>query len=269
MPIPRPIITREHGAWALLVVPLAAGAICGGFVWQQALLALSALGFFMSYVPAHTLLRAARGRSLPAEKKHAAVFWTWSYGLVGVAAVIPLLIGGSWLLVPMGGAAMALFAANYALTIRRPKTIPGDLVAMLGLTLGAPAAYYIARGTWDIGASAAWIASALFFGASVFYVHMRIHAAMTKRTRTMRERLQLGAGCLMYHLFLWIVVWYVVTFYRLPSGAFVLLAPMSIHAVYGILTLTATTNFKRLGIVLVAHSLVFLTLLAIVCHAID
>ena len=257
MRIPPLIVTREHGSWALLVVPLVTGAAHGHFTWLHAFLATSATAFFMSYVPAQTLLRGARGQSLDEGKRHAARFWGAVYVAVGSVSLIPLLMEGLWMLVVIGASAMLLFAITHALNIRKSTSVVGNLIAMLGLTLGAPAAYYVGAGVLDRGALFPWIANILFFASSVFYVDMKIRGAPMKGNRTIGEVLRVGKHNLVFITLLWALVAIGGTITPLPPMAYALFLPMSIHGVWGTVTLGPKTNFKRLGLVLLAQSVVF------------
>ncbi|MEK9138167.1 MAG: YwiC-like family protein, partial [Bacteroidota bacterium] len=114
MNIPQPIIPKEHGAWAVLFVPmLVAGSITGKFSLDLLLLACSALGVFMSYVPVHVILRNTFVGKQPAEKLHQAWFWAVVYLLVGAAFMVPLLFQGFWLLLAIGGVGMVSFLINF------------------------------------------------------------------------------------------------------------------------------------------------------------
>lgn len=266
MTIPKPVITREHGSWALLLVPITGGALCAGLSWNHLYLTLSALGLFLCYVPLHTLLRARRGRPLPPEKRAAAVFWVIAYGSIGALAAVPLLLQGMWLLLVFFGGACVLFARNYVITLRHPRTLEGDLVAMAGLTFGAPAAFYVASGNYSVGADIVWVATVGFFAASVFHVHMKISASATKRpTLTIAERLRLGVWNILYLGVLWSLVVYAAARNVAPAVS-ILYVPMSLQLIAGTLMLSPRTNFKHLGLALLGQSLLFAVLLYAVWH---
>ncbi len=257
----KPILTREHGSWALLFVPLLIGVIRSHPVADHALLAFAALGWFLCYVPTQTLLRARR-RPLSPEKRAASALWATIYGSIATVASGALVIEGPVLLIVIGFAAVVMFIVNWMLTRRAPKTIPGDLVAMLGLTLGAPAAMYVATGTLDDAAFVVWILNVLFFGATVFHVHMKIAAAAMKDTVfTLATRLRAGKWNLGFLLVMWVVI-HLFDHNRVAACRPLLYLPISIQIIAGTLRLKAKTDFKKLGFLLLAQSILFALLVA-------
>ncbi|MGH7602242.1 MAG: YwiC-like family protein, partial [bacterium] len=265
MKIPPPIIPKEHGAWAVLLVPMIAGAsFAGRFNLNVLYLALSALGGFMSYVPVQTILRhffvAPQGK----EKLQAAIFW--SGGCLGIATlfILPLFFQKLWMLLGIGMAGMISFFGNFILVRRYTKTILSDLISVAGLTLSAPSAYYVATGKLHQAAELLWLLNFLFFGCGIVYVHMKIHAsAMKKSELSLDEKLRLGKLNLIYHLIVLAIVGILVIKNFTPLLAMAAFAPMTVHAIYGTFKLSSTVRFKNLGLILLAHSLVFALLLAI------
>ena len=134
------MIPREHGAWAVLAVPMAIAAateerVSGDFI----VLAMASLAFFLAYLPVQLMLRDALGTRQPEDRMQNARSWGVGYLLTaGVLGVI-LLLRGFWLLAPIGVLGVAIFLLNFFLTRRRPKSIAGDLTAVTGLTLTGPA----------------------------------------------------------------------------------------------------------------------------------
>lgn len=76
MPFPKPIVTREHGSWAVLLIPLASGAVVAGAGTPNlVLLLLASLGMFMSYVPVQTLILEKTGAMQGNKKISASRLW--------------------------------------------------------------------------------------------------------------------------------------------------------------------------------------------------
>jgi len=97
MRIPPPIIPKEHGAWAVLFVPLLVGAsIAGKFTLNVLWLALGTLAVFMSYVPVQTLLRACLVSPQTPARGRAAKFWAAAYLIFGALFMLPLFLRGLW-----------------------------------------------------------------------------------------------------------------------------------------------------------------------------
>ncbi|MGH7495299.1 MAG: YwiC-like family protein [bacterium] len=114
MRIPPPIIPKEHGAWAVLLVPLLVGAsVAGRFNLDVLYLTLSALSGFMSYVPVQTILRHFFVAPQGTEKLRAAIFWAASYLGVAVLFVLPLFFQKLWPLWGIGMLGMISFFGNF------------------------------------------------------------------------------------------------------------------------------------------------------------
>jgi len=259
MNIPRPIIPKEHGAWAVLFVPMVVGVGATG-LWpgRVLFLALSALGIFMSYVPVQILLRDRFLMSQGNDRVRQARVWATAFLALGLFFAIPLLMSGYWLLPAFAAIGVLGFAVNFGLTRRFPKTIPGDLVSVVSLTLTAPAAYYVVLGVLDRTALSIWLLNVLFFGCSVFYVHMKIRAtSMKKEELTWGERISLGKLNLIYHAVVLTVVFALAWRHFTPPLAALAFVPMAAHAIYGTYKLSGKVRFKNLGFLLVGQAILF------------
>jgi len=265
MKIPSPLIPKEHGAWAVLFVPLLVGAsIAGKFTPNVLLLALGTLAVFMSYVPAQTLLREWLNASQAPERVRAAKFWAMVYLGAGMLFMLPLFLQNLWWLLGIGTLSVIAFFANFVLTRHYSKTVLSDLISVLGLTLSAPAAYYTITGKLDQTAALLWLMNFLFFGSGIVYVHTKLRAAALKKPEfSFGEKLSLGKLNLIYHLVVLAIVGILAVQNFTPLFALVAFVPMTIHAIYGTLKLSSTVRFKNLGLILLLHSLIFALLFAI------
>jgi nitrous oxidase accessory protein len=259
MRIPSPLIPKEHGAWVVLFVPMIIGAsVAGRFTPNVWYLALSALGGLLSYVPVQTILRqlfvAPQGR----EKLRAAMFWAAADLGISALFVVPLFVQKFWLLWAIGLVAALAFLGNFILVRRFAKSIWSDLLSVLGLTLGAPGAYYVTAGTLDQTAAVLWLLNFLFFGGGIVYVHMKLRvSAMKGSGLSLAEKFSLGKMNLIYHCFVFAIVGILVALNFTPVFAMVAFVPMTIHAIYGTFKLSHTVRFKNLGLVLLVHALAF------------
>ncbi len=263
MQIPKPIITREHGSWAVLIVPMIVALFFTGTVqWNNVCLALSTLSVFMSYVPAHIIFRGRSAADQSNEKLRASYLWGSVYLCVGFIFIVPLFLQRYIHLISLTVLGSALFLVNYALTVKGKKNILSDLAAVAGLTLSAPSMYYISTGSIDENAFILWLLNFLFFGSSVFYVHMKIKATSLKKEHlSLRERLTLGRLNMLYHIAaVGIIVTMTIIQYTSQMVALAF-TPMFIHVLYGTVKLSSKVRFKRLGFLLLAHSAVFCLLL--------
>lgn len=255
----RPPIPREHGAWAVLFVPIIVGAAVTGHVTiHHLLLALSALLAFLSTVPLHALLRHRFVAPQPANRVQPAAVWGTAYLAGACFALVPLLLNGFLLLPGMAAIGAGAFAANFLLTRAQPKTVFSDLLAVAGLCLGAPASYYVATGYMDRTAVVLWLLHVLFFGCSVFYVQMKISAVSSRKGHFLyREKISFGRQLLLYLTTALAIVTLLVTQKLATPYALLAFVPMTVHALVGTFRLTTTVQFKKLGFALLAHSMIF------------
>ncbi len=263
MQIPPPIFTREYGAWAVLLVPIITGiGVAGEIGFDHLYLVGSSVFCFLSYTPAQIILRYGSRDSLDRAQFRGAILWGTLFLILGIAFAAPLLGKGYFILILMGLVASVLFVANYLLSRRYGKSLPADLVGMLALTLGAPAAWYIGYGSWDARIPLLWLLNFLFFASGAFYVHMKMGVlGMKERVLTISERIEVGYQNLLYHFLMLVVLAVTVSVTSSPGSLLLAFVPITIHAVYGTLTLSARVSFKRLGLILLGHSVVFSFLL--------
>ncbi len=253
------IIPKEHGAWAVLLVPMiVVSCVVETFSLNLMLLAGSTLAMFMSSGPVQMILRNRLAGSLESEKLRDAKF---SAGLCLLASLIlatPLLLQRFWLLAAFGFLAAVSFFLSFFISKGTHKSIRSDLLAVFGLTLSAPSTYYLLQGTIDSLSLELWLLNFLFFGSSVFYVHMKIAATKFREFElNASQKLLLGKMNLVYHVVVLAIITTLVALNyteELAIGAF---APILIHSIYGTVKLSTKVSFKRLGFLLLGQSIVF------------
>jgi len=259
----KPIIPKEHGAWAVLLVPMAIAAameerISPSFI----VLVLASLAVFLAYLPVQLMLRTA-ARASTDEKIRTARSWAIVYLLSASLFGGILLLQGFWLLAPISILGAALFVLNFFLTRDNPKSVASDLSAVIGLTLTGPAASYVLTGSITGEVLSVWVLTMLFFGSSVFYVHMKIRASgLKKETIAWSDRFSVGQLNLIYHAVTLGIVFILMVNRATPSLAFVAFVPIVVHAVIGTIRLSSRVRFNRVGFFLLEHSVVFVVLLS-------
>lgn len=264
MRIPNLPLTREHGSWAVMAVPLLVGtAASDRLVMEHAVLVLAAAAAFLSHVPLQILLARSAGRPQSHELVASAEWWLRVLPLVVVVAVAWIVMAGGWPVLAWGALALAGFVGHHRLTRERGKSFWGDLVASTGLSAGAPAAMLLdGSGAW-LRSVSLWLLVAAFFGCSVVYVHMKIRAVAMKIARpTWRQRWSFGWVTVAYHVAVILLVAGIVMTGRMSASALVAYLPMAIHAVIGTVRLSGQVRFKRLGFLLLGHSILFTMLMA-------
>lgn len=266
-----PPMPREHGAWGILLIPFAtAVGVSGVFDLKVALLLVSVLGFYVartSWLKMRSSV-AARGPSVVASAKgdergdHTAPRsppaatgarrWTGLLLATSFACVAPLVfLWHLWWLVAFGAVAAPLAFR------KTERSVAMQLVAVAGLTLTAPAAWYAATGGLDRRAWLLWLLNVLYFAGGVFYVKMHVAAAIRRKPfESIAEKIRFGAVTLIYYGALaafGVVLW--------PVG--LAYAPVVVRSVAGVWRLSPTLRIKRLGWTEVAYSIVFATVLIV------
>ncbi len=162
------MLPREHGAWAVLAAPIAVGfAAAGGGTPGLVLSFLcAALGAFCARTPLQALLSPAPSPG--------SWFWLAAYSLLAAGGVVPLLlVFDRWGLLAFAvpGAAAMAFNLRQNLT-RKALSLSNEIIGIGALCLGAPGAYYCARGEAPFEAWAAWAVCLGYFLGPVFHVKM-------------------------------------------------------------------------------------------------
>ncbi len=257
--VPPPVVTKEHGSWAVLIVPmLVNAAVLGKVTLDSVFIFLAALGVFMSYVPVQTLLRHYSGAPQRGEKLAQSKFWAAVYLCTTVGFVVPLLMKGYIFLLAIGLVGVISFFCNFLFVKHYSKMIATDLIAVAGLMLGGPSMYYVISGTIDKTALSLYLLNLLFFGCSVFYVHMKILASAARKTEmSWGEKLVLGKKNLIYYAVVLFIVGFLVAADRISVVVLAAFVPMVVQGVYGTLHLSAKVHFKRLGFLLLGQSILF------------
>ena len=149
-------------------------------------------------------------------------------------------------------------------TRRADMTVGGELIGIAGLTLGAPATYYVGAGSPGIQMLGLWLLSFLYFGGSVFYVKLkvRVHSRQQPPASSL-QRMLVGKTTVIYHVGAIALAGVLVATGLVPLLAPLAYIPVSCKAVRGTLDWRRPVNIKRLGVMEIVHSLVFAVLLVI------
>jgi len=193
------VFPREHGAWGMLLVPLATGAatglLAGGEFLPLVPLIVAALALFWLRTPVEswlgtTPMRAHTGAELRLVRRTALTL----AALAVLALAEVFRSGRSGPLARIGaGAALAFLAQAFLKKVGRRARIAAQTIGAAGLCSAAPAAYVVAAGHWSATAAALWIANWLFAANQIHFVQLRIRGA---RAANRTEKLALGRGFL-------------------------------------------------------------------------
>jgi hypothetical protein len=181
--IGRPILPKEHGAWAVLYGSFLAGMGVSGRVTVPVILLL--VGITAATLANGTLGILARSPAGPAHagRRRHALAWFLIYAGAAALALTPLVgLFRMTFLLPFGLGAAHFFLVR-ALLIRRreDRGLIGELLGTAGLTMVGAVSHAVAVGEIQPIGLVLWLLLFLFFASGVFYVRMRVHGVAAER----------------------------------------------------------------------------------------
>jgi len=278
------ILPREHGAWGLLLVPMVTGAgiaLCETRnIVPFLLLLTSALALFWLRTPVESLLGTSVMRAQTDEERRAITQMIGGLGAVAALSLTALLWAGRnpalWLL---GGAAAAAFLGQALLKhiwrqpprlsrdgeAERPRTkesiqnlrMLSEIIGTIGLTLSAPAAYYVMTGKLGPTAWMLWFANLLFAGDQIHYVQFRIHTA---RVEGLRAKLAQGRGFAIGQALMTVALTIACLSRLMPAIASVAFAPLLFRGWFYFIQDPKPLVVRRLGWNELTHAITFCVL---------
>ncbi len=249
-------LPREHGAWGMFLVPWLAGALTArGLPPAAMLLALAGLLAFVARQPLTTWLRARRRRRQAGSAAAYAAGYAGAALALGAAGIG---LGPTRPLLAVAGAAAVLGGIHLAQAARlRERTLPGELVAVTGGALAAPAAH-LAGGGGSLTALILWLLCALYFASSVFYIKLRVGTAHPGATGDPEG---LWRRCAAYHGFLVLALGLLLLAGQVSLAVGLAFAAVVARAAWFLARPHPGLNLRRLGLLEVAYSAGFLIFL--------
>jgi hypothetical protein len=255
-------LPREHGAWAMLVVPWIVGCgIARALTLRAGLVLLGALALFLAQ---HRLTECYRGwrRSGRAGGGGSLVFLT----VLGLAAAAPALAAmPPSVVAALSLAALAATAGSLLLVdARLDHALPGQALAAVSLALTAPTAFLASGGAGARAALGLWLVNAAFFLWAVGYVNLQIEAR-GRRAPLARpaDRVRFAARVIAVDVALALVAVVALRLADLSPRGMLAFAPAAVQAIAGIATLHRPAPLKRVGIAMLVHALAFAGLLIV------
>jgi hypothetical protein len=177
------VIPREHGAWGMLLVPLATGAavglLTGGHISYLPFLVVGTITIFWMRTPVESWAGTSPLRAQSNEERGAV-----AKAILLLAAVAGLSLAGLFWrgqnlqLLWLGGVCGWLFGLQAGLKkLGRGTRMLAQIVGAIGLTSTAPAAYYVIAGRMDSTALLLWLSNWLFAVNQIQFVQLRMHSA--------------------------------------------------------------------------------------------
>jgi hypothetical protein len=235
----------------MLYVPFVLGVTVAGEISLPVLLLLLATSALFISRESLLIWWHARKRGRQTQASGQARRLLLVYFAIAVVCGSPLY----WLL-PLALFGAALLAINgKQATEFEDRSVQGEVMAIAGLTMTAPAAYYVAQGTWNRTTLWLWALSAAYFASSVFYVKLRVTGWYAKR---LDDKRRARWQCVGYHSFLLASLLALAITHSLPLFALIAFAPVLARTFWSLLKPADSLNLKRIGITEIIYSLIFL-----------
>jgi hypothetical protein len=244
-----PPLPREHGGWVMLAAPMLINLLAA-----PAAPLLPGLLLLIAAISAFGLQHSV-GLMLRRRGPEGVTVWPAGCLALLLASGLPLLtVYHRLALLPLAGLAAGAFGLKTVLSHSRrrfDRTVGGEILGMLALTLTGPAASVITRGRLDGDAWGLWAGMVLYFTSGVFFVNLLLAAARCKGSLDARSRWRVGRGHLIYHVLLAVLVGYVGTKLSQPAAFLFMVAyvPALIRALWAWIDLNRCQrlNLKRVG----------------------
>lgn len=258
------LIPKEHGSWAILILPYFIGvAITGGFSSRTMLGLVGILLLFFSRQPLLLLIknRNRRNRSSRELWLNFLIPLTMGLGIFGWLMLRYQL----WQLWQIAGIGLLLFSVYiYLFLQRKERSILGELSGISLLTLSSSTAIVLAHGRLTSQALLLWLVNALYFASSVFYIKMKIAAfAQQRQKSTDKTTSPTTRQCLAYLAILMIIIAILIFANWLPGLILLAFFPMIVHTLWQIWVTDADLKIMREGWIQVGLSIVFALLVVI------
>jgi hypothetical protein len=243
----------------MLYVPFVAGALVGGGLSLRVLLLFFTITFF--FIARESLLAWWRARRLRRPGGGVGAAMLIYLGLAALFGSPLILFYKLYWLASLALVGVALLAINAEQGVhRQDRTAAGEFMAIGGLTLTAPAAYYAGSGSWDITALWLWALCALYFASSVFYVKLRVYALNPRREQARRQMWRASAS---YHLFLLAGLGALAATGQLSLLAPLAFAPVLARTFWFLFKPAGQLSLKRIGVLEIIYSVVFLVFITL------
>ncbi|HSB71678.1 MAG TPA: YwiC-like family protein [Candidatus Methylomirabilis sp.] len=231
----RPIVPKEHGAWAVLYGAFLAGVGVAGRMHLPVLLLLVGITASAFANGALTiLLRPAAGPAHAARKRRA-LAWSLVYGGLAVTALVPLLmVYRMTFLIPFAVGA-TFFVLLRALLIRGKddRSLVGELLGTAGLSMVVAVTHAVSVSEVRPVGLILWVLVFLFFASAVFRVRTRLHG-MFVRQRGVRAADPGRVQSVVYHIMLILVIPLLAVLHVIPWVVLFAFAPAVWRAASGL-----------------------------------
>ena len=258
------IVPREHGAWGMLLVPLASGAIVAAradiHVVALAWFIVTAMALFWLRTPVESWLGTSPIKAQSAAERKAVGRAILAIAAIAACSLAALLRSDQARgLLIIGIIAAVAFAAQMQIKkLGRKGRMPAQVVGAIGLTSTAAAAYYVCTGRLDRTAIALWVANWLFAGDQIHFVQVRIRSA---RAASFHDKLAHGRPFLMAQAALAIAIVGAWRFGLFPALAMIAFLPVLLRGIVWFVGKSQLLDVHQLGFSELRQALLFALLL--------
>lgn len=259
------IFPKEHGSWAILLIPFIIGAKVGGGLEIKTLLFLiSVLAIFLAYQPSTMIAKSKLWKSNEKLKDAINSLFIFLPPAI-IPSIVLLFYFKLYGLLVFGAIGIIAFLIQlYLAKLNLDKTPGGQLFSMSMLVLTAPSAYYVQTGKFDALMVQLYLLNLIFFGSGIIYVRMKISAIATKKEKfTLNEKLFIGRYNIAYHILILFLLG--VLFFKGSIGFLIIVGflPVVIHSIMGTFMLERKVKFKKLGWIETIYSILFAVMMII------
>lgn len=254
------IAPREHGAWGLLIVPLTTGGAIGllaGGNWLPLIeFTIAAFALFWLTTPVQSWLGTGLLRAQSQQERRSVRITILILATVAASSLSALFWEGrNRDLLLLGLIAISAFIAQALLRkLSRRTRMLSQIVGTLGLTVTAPAAYYVVTGQLDRDAWALWMANFLFAGNQIHFVQLRIHSA---RVSGWSQKFACGRSFLAGELLMATALLFAWRFHLLPGLAVLAFLPLLVRGTSWFFEGQQSLEVRQLGWTELAHAVIF------------
>jgi hypothetical protein len=259
------LVPREHGAWGMMLVPMATGAVVAARARVDGsallLLVIASLAAFWMRTPLEAWLGTSAIKAQTRGERRAVQQATVLLALVVLASIAALFAKGyARGLVGLAVISAAAFAAQALVKkIGRKGRMPAQMIGAIGLTSTAAGAYYVATGSLDRTAIVLWVANWIFACDQIHFVQVRVHSA---RLESWRETLKLGMFFLLGQLLLIPALVAAIAAHLAPWLMAIAFAPALARGLFWFVRGRQPLNLHKLGFSELAHAALFGALLS-------
>ena len=260
------VVPREHGAWGMLLVPLATGAVvaAGGRINSGALtlFLLAAMSLFWLRTPIESWLGTSPIKAQTKQERAFLLQMIAGMGALAAITVGALLWNGQHrALLWIGGITGLAFAVQAVVKkLGRKGRMPAQMIGAIGLTSTAAGAYYVATGQLNRTAIALWLANWLFAADQIHFVQLRIHSG---RGATFQEKLQKGLPFFVGQFVLIGAVLDACHLHFFPAAAAIAFLPVLFRGTYWFARGPQPLDVHKLGFAELAQAIAFGVLLCV------